>query len=169
MQPHEDELGQAPGPASSVYRLGGEFPWWLVAMLSLIGFMVFLIFSNAEYREAFENILPWPPELYRGIGLTLFLTVGSFIAAIVIGLFLGLGRISQNSFLRNAASTYIELVRGIPMIVFIFAIALVLAPDFADLVNLESRSITQAWRGAAALSLFLKRLNGARGGELGDG
>ena len=70
MQPHEDDLGQTPGPASSVYKLGGEFPWWLVAMLTIIGFMTFLVFSNEDYREAFDNILPWPPELYRGIGLS---------------------------------------------------------------------------------------------------
>jgi polar amino acid transport system permease protein len=40
------------------------------------------------------------------------------------------------------------------MLVFIFAVALFLAPDFADLINVESRSIPQAIRGAAALSLF---------------
>jgi polar amino acid transport system permease protein len=40
------------------------------------------------------------------------------------------------------------------MLVFIFAVALFLAPDFADLVGMESRSIPQAIRGAAALSLF---------------
>jgi polar amino acid transport system permease protein len=154
MLPDDDKAAQAPGPSSSVYRLEGEFPWWLVAVLAIIGLMVVLIIRNDAYQETFENVLPWPPELFRGIGLTLILTVGSFAASLFIGLFLGLGRISKNAFLRNASSTYIELVRGIPMIVFIFAIALVLAPDFADLINIESRAISQAWRGAAALSLF---------------
>jgi polar amino acid transport system permease protein len=40
------------------------------------------------------------------------------------------------------------------MLVFIFLVALVLVPDFADLINQPSRSIPQAIRGAAALSLF---------------
>ena len=145
----------APGPAASVIKIEkGEFPWWLVAMLTIIGGMAVLIVITDEYREAFESILPIPLVWNRGIGLTLILTLLSFVAATLLGLFIGLGRISKNAFLRNAASTYIELVRGIPMLVFIFVIALVLTPDFADLINLESRSITQAVRGAAALSLF---------------
>ena len=40
------------------------------------------------------------------------------------------------------------------MLVFIFVVALVLVPDFADLISLETRAIPQAIRGAAALSLF---------------
>jgi polar amino acid transport system permease protein len=150
----DDVAGKAPGPTSSVYRLDGEFPWWLVAMLGIIGSMVFLIIQNEAYREAFLAILPWPPEIYRGVGLTLILTAGSFMAATVMGLVLGLGRVSKNPLLRNASSTYIELVRGIPMIVFIFLIALVIVPDFADLINMKTRAISQVWRGAAALSLF---------------
>ena len=40
------------------------------------------------------------------------------------------------------------------MLVFIFVIAQVIAPDFADLINVESRSIAPAFRASAALSLF---------------
>ena len=38
--------------------------------------------------------------------------------------------------------------------VFIFLIALVLTPDFASLINVESRALPQAIRAAAALTLF---------------
>jgi polar amino acid transport system permease protein len=72
----------------------------------------------------------------------------------LLGLFIGLARVSRRPVLRNVAATYIEFVRGIPMVVFIFLIALVLVPDFADLVRMESRSISMALRGGAALSLF---------------
>jgi polar amino acid transport system permease protein len=123
-------------------------------MLVIIGSMVFLIIGSEIYQEAFRAILPWPGDWNRGLGLTLILTAGSFVVATFLGLFLGLGRISKNSFLRNAASTYIELVRGIPMLVWIFVIALVLVPDFTDLINVKSRSVSQAYRGAAALSMF---------------
>jgi polar amino acid transport system permease protein len=150
----DEELVGAPVPVSSVYRIEGEFPWWLVAMLVIIGSMVLLIIGSDVYQEAFRSILPWPMVWNRGLGLTLILTVGSFAIATFLGLFLGLGRISKNPFLRNAASTYIELVRGIPMLVFIFAIALVIVPDFTDLLNVRSRAVSQAWRGTAALSLF---------------
>jgi polar amino acid transport system permease protein len=149
----EQDKGMRPG--SSVIRFDArEVPWWLVGMLLIIGGMTFAIVVNEEYRQAFENVLPWPWSWTRGLSLTLLLTVGSFVAATFLGLFIGLGRISKNTFVRTISTMYIELVRGIPMIVFIFAVALVLTPDFADLINVESRSISQAWRGAAALSLF---------------
>lgn len=155
MQPDE-ELGEGPAPAptSSVYQLGGEFPWWLVVMLTIIALMVFAIITSENYQEAFRAILPWPMAWNRGLLLTLLLTGGSFVAATVLGLFIGLGRISKNAFVRNASSTYIEFVRGIPMLVFIFVIALVLVPELTDLLDLRPRAISQALKGATALSLF---------------
>ncbi len=158
----------------------GEFPWWLLALVGIIAAMITAVVINPDYREAFSAIFPWPLieqvetdtgtttqlVLFRGIGLTLILTVGSFLASLPLGLLLALGRLAganpargivgriAQTTVSNAATLYIELVRGIPMIVFIFAIAFVLAPDFADLVGMESRSLTNAWRGAAALSLF---------------
>ncbi|MGH3650951.1 MAG: amino acid ABC transporter permease, partial [Acidimicrobiia bacterium] len=131
-----------------------EFPWWLVAMLAVIAAMVFAIIFNEDYQEAFRNIFPIPLRLAEGILLVFYLTFGSFVVAILLGLFIGLARISKNPILRNVAATYIELVRGIPVIVFLFLVALVLVPDFANLVRMESRSIPMAVRAAAALSLF---------------
>ena len=131
-----------------------EFPWWLAAMLLIIGAMVVAIVFNEAYREAFRNIFPIPLRLTEGILMTFYLTFGSFVVAIVIGLLLGLGRVSKNAVLSNVAGLYIEFVRGVPMLVWLFLIALVLVPDFADLVEMESRSISQALRAGAALSLF---------------
>jgi polar amino acid transport system permease protein len=142
-------------PGASIYRFDTrEFPWWLAGMVALILAMGTAILLNEEYREAFSNIFPVPLELTQGITLTLYLTAGSFVVATVLGLFIGLARVSRRSLLRNLAALYIEFIRGIPMLVFIFAVALVLVPDFADLINQPSRSFPQALRGAVALSLF---------------
>lgn len=154
------ELLKGRATATSVINWDArDFPWWLVGMVLIIGFMAVAVVLNAEYNEAFRAIIP-------GIGLTLLLTVGSFIASLFLGLVIGLGRITGTAagvetsqsvirtLIRNASTLYIELVRGVPMLVFIFVIAQVIAPDFADLVNVESRSIAPAFRAAAALSLF---------------
>jgi polar amino acid transport system permease protein len=146
------ELAPAPGGAYKFDR--HEFPWWLVVMLLIIAALVVAIVIDLNYREAFSRIFPLPLRAGEGILLTLYLTVGSFIVAMVLGLFMGLARVSKRTVIRNAAAVYIEFIRGIPMIVFIFAVAFFIAPDFADLVGMESRSIPQAIRGAAALSLF---------------
>ncbi len=123
-------------------------------MLSIITALVLAVVFSEEYQEAFSNIFPYPLRLTEGILMTLYLTFGSFLIAMVLGLLIGLARVSKNGWLSNTAATYIELVRGIPVIVFLFVVALVLAPDFADLLRVESRSISQAVRTAAALSLF---------------
>lgn len=152
--PHPPETDLAPAPGGVYSFDAREFPWWLVAMLSIITALVIAVLLSEEYREAFRNIFPIPLRLTEGILMTFYLTFGSFIIALVIGLGLGLARVSQNTAVKNIAATYIEFVRGIPMLVFLFVIALVLVPDFATLVNMESRSISQAARGAVALSLF---------------
>lgn len=131
-----------------------EFPYWLIAMLLIIGAMVFLVIFNPEYQEAFTRIFPWPLSATEGILLTFYLTISSFIVATFLGLMIGLARVSRKVWVRNVAALYIEFIRGIPMIVFIFAIAFFIAPDFADLIGQPSRAIPQAVRGAAALSLF---------------
>lgn len=149
---HEAELTPTPGGAYKFDRK--EFPWWLVGLLLIIVTMVIAILVSDDYQEAFENIFPVPLRLTEGILMTLYLTLGSFVVATILGLVIGLARVSRNTALRNIAALYIEFVRGIPMLVFIFFVALVLVPDFADLVNLETRAIPQAIRGAAALCLF---------------
>jgi polar amino acid transport system permease protein len=52
-----------------------------------------------------------------------------------LGLLAGLGRISENVFLVNLSTFYVEVVRGIPMLVLIFFIALVGVPAVMSGLN----------------------------------
>lgn len=149
------ELEVPPPTVGGAYSFDArEFPWWLVGMLLIIAGMALAVIFTDAYREAFTSIFPIPLRLAQGILMTLYLTVGSFVVAIVLGLLIGLGRVSRNPFISNLAALYIEFIRGVPVIVWIFTVALVLAPDFAALINTPSRAIPQAIRVAAALSLF---------------
>jgi polar amino acid transport system permease protein len=147
-----DDLTPTPGGA---YKFDAkEFPWWLVGLVLIIALMVVTILFSEAYQEAFTRIFPVPLALAEGIMMTLYLTLGSFVAATVLGLFIGLARVHKNTAVANLSALYIEFVRGIPMLVFIFTIALVLVPDFASLIDTPSRAIPMAVRGAIALSLF---------------
>ncbi|WP_207064010.1 amino acid ABC transporter permease [Motiliproteus sp. SC1-56] len=55
-----------------------------------------------------------------GLIMTLKLSVVALVFAVVIGLFAGLARISSNPALKNLAITYVELIRGTPLLVQIF-------------------------------------------------
>lgn len=154
-RPSRDDREFAAPTVGGAYSFDArEFPWWLVAMLVIITIMVVAVLFSDAYREAFTEIFPLPFNWIEGIMMTFYLTFGSFVAAMILGLGIGLARVSKSAWLHNIAATYIELVRGIPMLVFIFLVALVLVPDFADLIDQPSRTFPFALRGATALSLF---------------
>jgi len=143
-----------------------QFPWWLLAILAFLALMVYLIITNEEYRDAFDFIkgrMGSLEDLFngdllafvgKGISLTLFITVVSFFISIILGLLAGLGRVSKNTFFRNLAITYVELVRGLPVIVLIFTFALVVVPTVTDAVGVSNQIIPGTWRGIIALSFF---------------
>lgn len=140
-------------PDSVKLDLKEGFPYWLAIMFAILGWMVFQVITNDNYREAFNEIRP-------GLKPTLIITVGAFVASMTLGLVVGLARLSKNRFLETIARVYIEFVRGMPFLVWLFVIALVLTPDAVDLFNsltngnMKTRTVTPEWRGAIALSLF---------------
>ncbi|MCH7900494.1 MAG: amino acid ABC transporter permease [Acidobacteria bacterium] len=150
---HDPDL-VAPHPGGAYKIEDREFPWWLAGLLAIIVAMVLAILFSEEYQQAFTRIFPVPLKLIEGVAMTLYLTIGSFIVATFMGLFIGLARVSKKTVASNLAALYIEFIRGIPMLVFLFTVALVLVPDFADLIDQPSRAFPMAVRGGFALSLF---------------
>ena len=142
-------------PASSVTNFSTRdgFPWWLLIMLGIIGWMVVLVLTSEEYQEAFTEIIP-------GLGATLRLTVAAFVVSMVLGVFLGIARMSEKPWVNTPATVYIEFIRGVPMIVFVFAVALMIIPESIKAFNgwfgteIKTRSVSNIWRGGVALSLF---------------
>ncbi len=104
-----------------------RFPWWLMAIFVIILFTVYLINTNPNFYDAFNFIK-------AGITVTIVTTLISYSIAIVLGLFTSLGRISKNIFWNNLTTLYVEVIRGIPMLVLIFFIALVGMPAVLELI-----------------------------------
>ena len=140
----------APGNQSPVVwnapRVRG-LEWWLVITIGVIAWMGFQVVTNEAYREAWDNIIP-------GLRLTLYLTVGSFLVAMPLGLLIGMGRLSKNRVINTIAQLYIEFIRGMPMLVWIFVVAFVFTRDIADILGIKTRDISMTLRGGAALCLF---------------
>ncbi len=109
---------------SSLSRL----PWWAIVLVGTGVLLIYLIFANDNYRDTF---------LFMQVGVitTLRITLIAFPIATVIGLFVGLARMSKNTFVFTAATIYVEVVRGIPLVVLILIIAFGLVPIYVDLVN----------------------------------
>jgi len=88
--------------------------WWgLVALVVIL--LVVLVTVSAD---PFRNILLFVSD---GILITVLITVTSFIFVLIAGLLGGLGRLSRNWFIYGIATLYVEIVRGIPLLVQLLA------------------------------------------------
>ena len=124
-----------------------QFPWWLLIILSIILFMLVRIIVDPLYRSIFDTI-------QQGLVTTLSVTAIAFIFSLLFGLILGLGRVSTNPILRNLAITYIEFVRGVPILVLIFTISFALVPLIVRTIGLPNSAISLSARAIIALVLI---------------
>ncbi len=119
-------------PATDKLR---QWPWWLLLTLLGVCFCVYLLLTEPQVRQTFWFISGQKPALlltgqilFKGITVTLVITVTAYTLALGIGVTLGLMRCSTNPILHNVASFYVEVVRGIPMLVLLLYIAFALTP-----------------------------------------
>lgn len=126
------------------------FPWWLVIVGLIIGATLRLITKSPTYSEAFATIR-------TGMVVTLVITLISYTISLLIGLFTGLGRVSSNIVSQNIATLYVEVMRGIPMLVSIFFIALVLVPGIIEMLSFLGSKFTEA--GLTGIGASLANMN----------
>ncbi|PWH16046.1 MAG: amino acid ABC transporter [Anaerolineae bacterium] len=103
-------------------------PWWAIILLLLGLLIIYLIFTDRNYSETFQYLL-------AGVVATLRITLLAFPIATVIGLFVGLARLSKNIVIHTIATIYVEVVRGIPLVVLILIIAFGFVPICVDFIN----------------------------------
>ena len=98
----------------------------------------------------------WKPGiLMQGLWLTLKVSLIAIIFGIFIGLFTGLARISSNPALKWSAITYIEIIRGSPLLVQIFIWYFVLGTLINSLLAVKDLfQIPPLWFGVASLATF---------------
>ncbi|MEE4239945.1 MAG: ABC transporter permease subunit [Desulfopila sp.] len=93
--------------------------------------------------------------LLLGTWLTLKISFYAIIFGIILGLIGGVCRISSNPALKWSAITYVELIRGSPLLVQIFIWYFVLATLINELLkNYGMTEIPALWYGVAALAVF---------------
>ena len=135
-------------------------PWWLVTIIILA-----LILSwNMVADESYQRIAS---ALSAGLLTTIGVTFTAFILASLLGLFIALAGFSRHRILREFARFYVEIFRGIPVLVLLFYIAFVGAPEMVKLYNwvlqipieagwLEkatTRDFSLLWRAIIALAI----------------
>jgi polar amino acid transport system permease protein len=94
----------------------GLFSAWRIAFAGAILILAYLTISQPD---PYYEILRFIPD---GILVTFQVTFFSIFFALILGLLTGLGRISKNRVVSSMASIYVEVVRGIPLLVQLFYI-----------------------------------------------
>ncbi|MHB9033903.1 MAG: amino acid ABC transporter permease [Anaerolineae bacterium] len=105
------------------------FTWW--ALVLVVGFTAWLLVKTKPqpYLEIWRYISD-------GILVTLRIVVVSFAFILVVSLIGGLGRVSRSPIIYGIASLYVELIRGIPLMVQLLFIWFALPQLFDALGNM---------------------------------
>ncbi|MFO8142036.1 MAG: amino acid ABC transporter permease [Marinobacter sp.] len=84
-----------------------------------------------------------------GMGLTLRVTVISYGIALFVGLFLGLMRVSDNPIFYAFSTLYVEVMRGLPILVIILYTGFVIVPKLRGWTGLNLQGLPAAILGLA--------------------
>lgn len=138
-------------PKRSVYDRIADLPWWLIAASMFGVYLTLQIIYDEPTRVTFNF-------LSTGIRTTVIVALAGYSLSLTIGAIMGLARVSSNRLIYNVSSFYVEMVRGIPLLVFLFFIAFGVLPTAIRFLNdigipIVSRDIPDVARVVVALGL----------------
>jgi His/Glu/Gln/Arg/opine family amino acid ABC transporter permease subunit len=131
-----------PSPSGALTETGGRgrllptgalqrIPWWGLALLVGGLAALYVILNSAVYLETYRF-------LASGIIVTLQLAVLAYAVAMVLGLFAALGQLSKHPVPYTISRLYIEVIRGVPLLVQLLYIAFVVTPWLSDLTGIRA-------------------------------
>lgn len=131
-----------------------DFPWWLLLVVGVGLWLFYEVFANPEYSAVLAT-------LSKGIFVTVMVAVVGYLGACLLGLGLAVGCLSRFLWLRQLCRLYIEVMRGVPIIVLLLYVAFVLSPLIVagwnwiaapfGLDGLRTRDFPLLWRAVLAL------------------
>jgi polar amino acid transport system permease protein len=92
--------------------------WWFL-LLAAIGLALILFFAFPQRFQPIFRFVFGTWEAGDGIYMTLKLTITSFVFIVMVGMVMAIFRVSSVTVLKGIASLYVEIVRGIPVLVWI--------------------------------------------------
>jgi polar amino acid transport system permease protein len=135
---------------------GRDFPYWLVVAGALAVYIMYRIIADDLYAQVLATLL-------KGLGITVFVTITAYTLASLLGLALALAQMSRFLVLRQLARFYVEIIRGVPIIVLLLYVAFVVAPFMVGVLNalieplgldpVRTRDFSLLWRAIIALTI----------------
>ena len=143
----------------------------LAALAGAFGYIVFKAATGLNYHWNWD-VLPqflvrfdeksgsWVPGLLtRGLFTTIRLSVWSGILAVILGVFIGLFRVSPSLFKRQVGAVYVGLIRNTPPLVLIFVFYFFIGDQIMTLLGVEHLIYGLSDGAREALSWFFGPMN----------
>lgn len=105
-----------------------DFPWWLLLAVGVGAVLLWQVTTSTLYSEILDVVR-------RGAGITVFVTITAFSSATALALLIAVAALSRFLVLRQAARLYVEVIRGIPILVLLLYVAFVATPGLVWLHN----------------------------------
>ena len=125
--------------------------WLIIAVVTATAAFVFyrvehVLVYTWNWSKVFEYVVAIDEETQElvpnlflvGMAMTLRLAFWGTVLAAIIGIAMGLCRTSNNLFLRTISRIYVELVRNIPPVVFIFVFYFFISSQLTPLLGLDT-------------------------------
>ncbi len=115
------DVGQHARHRESFYQAISRIPLWLLVLMIMAAVVVISVVRSENYSEIAGFIS-------KGLSFTIRISVLGYALALVVGLIVGLGRVSSNPIIYTVATLYVEILRGVPILVVILYVAFVISP-----------------------------------------
>ncbi len=141
-------------------NLISRVPYWFLVIILLASIIIWKILSNEGYSVIFKAV-------GKGVTTTIYVSLLAYLFSVTLGLIFGLLSVSRLRIVREISTFYIEIVRGVPMLVILYYIAFVGAPELVGFLNwagsplienglmdkMSIRNINFVWRAILALTI----------------
>ncbi|MFC1961012.1 amino acid ABC transporter permease [Chloroflexota bacterium] len=105
-----------------------DLPYWLLVAIFFGVVILWAILNDETYRTIFARVS-------AGVKVTVYVTLVAYSLSLMLGLLIGLACVSSNKIIYQASTFYVEIVRGVPMLVLLYYIAFVMAPGLVQTIN----------------------------------
>jgi len=121
-----------PDQRSMMAEIHHRMPYWLIAAIILGISFAIVIITDENYRIIFE-------ALKTGISITIKVSLLSYGLALILGLLVALARMSSNRIISESATFYVEIIRGMPMLVLLYIIVFAGTPGVVAAINVVGK------------------------------
>ena len=139
----------------------------IASAVFLVAYIIYkvdtVMIYNWHWGFLWEYILRWDEEqqayapnlLLKGLATTFRLVIWSMLLASIIGIVMGIMRTSSRIFFRTVSRLYVEFIRNMPPVVFIFVFFFFISSQFVPLLGIDELFVNASPETIALLEILL--------------